>query len=389
MEKKFENLNLKNFIKILCLVGLFLVLIFPLSGNASKGMVLDLNPTDISAEKLKNRKIGIWRVDPSLKEKSLEEVRNIYEKKTEKELGEALRILDTGENGQTRFEIGDLGNGRYYLRDLSKVGEMRLASLVFEIPDGESSSEIDGKWEKDIKIRLHKTDRVGKSLKGAGFKLYRKDGSEVIVRDGRYQGIGKGEILYTDENGVIEIKDLPEGDYYFKEVEVPEGYVAKEEKTEFEFKGSYLLINVINDKVRGGYGFIKTDPDSKFLKGARFLLMKEEDGKLVRVKQDGKDIVLVSNGEGRFEVKDLPYGKYYLKELEAPKGYQKLKDEISFIVDGESEEKLMKIVNKPEKDNPPSPPPHTGDVAYPVLWIGGIVLAGLGLYLLREDKKKG
>lgn len=99
----------------------------------------------------------------------------------------------------------------------------------------------------------------------------------------------------------------------------------------------------------------------------------------------------------------LEFGDYYLWEIEAPKGYKKLKDPIKFTVGEESSTKILFIKNDelpppPPPDNPPENPPEkppkrppeipkTGDVAFIAMCISGLILIAMGISLVRDKKE--
>ena len=71
-------------------------------------------------------------------------------------------------------------------------------------------------------INLIKEDsETSEKLEGAEFKLYSKDNKEL----GTYT---------TDKNGVLEVKDLRPGEYYFVETKAPIGYELDSSKHEFK-----------------------------------------------------------------------------------------------------------------------------------------------------------
>lgn len=123
----------------------------------------------------------------------------------------------------------------------------------------------------------------------------------------------------------------------------------------------------------------------------------------MRVQKNGEDIILTSGEDGKFSVEGLEFGDYYLWEIEAPKGYKKLKDPIKFTVGEESSTKILFIKNDelpppPPPDNPPENPPEkppkrppeipkTGDVAFIAMCISGLILIAMGISLVRDKKE--
>ena len=103
-----------------------------------------------------------------------------------------------------------------------------------------------------------------------------------------------------------------------------------------------------------------------------------------------------TDGIGIFEI-DLPMGKYYVKEIEAPAGYE-LSDEIKSIEFNESnsfdihvEDKVIEKEPEPEPERDPKQeekkvePVQTGDKTYVVAVI--LIIAMLGVVTTINIKK--
>lgn len=161
---------------------------------------------------------------------------------------------ETGEDGIVSF--GNLALGTYQLEVTGGMPEGIRVGEPFQVSVpvlNESEVTYDGVtydpgtiWEYDVKarpksepewgaVRLIKYDsRTGESLKGAVFILYCENG-EIC-----HTVSGKDVELTTDEQGRIEVLRLPFGNYYFQEIEAPEGYKKSDEKVEFSITKSYV-----------------------------------------------------------------------------------------------------------------------------------------------------
>lgn len=164
--------------------------------------------------------------------------------------------LETDENGIAKFE--NLALGTYQVEVTGGMPEGHEAGEPFQIGVpalNEIEVTYDGVtyqpgevWEYDIKVypkslttleagavRLIKYDsRTGESLKGAVFALYYEDGEDY--RD----SAGEAMQWTTDEQGRFEVYDLPYGNYYFQEVQAPEGYQQSSDKHSFSITSSYV-----------------------------------------------------------------------------------------------------------------------------------------------------
>lgn len=186
--------------------------------------------------------------------------------------------------------------------------------------------------------------------------------------------------LYTDSNGQISVKNLPDGEYFFRENEPHKDYDLAENrgKESERLKRNNTTYKMTNRPInppgivppdskfkKGSYNFVKVDDskDKKRLAGATFALYKiDENGEAIPYKMDGKRYTIKSGSNGEFKVEDLTYGKYLLRETAAPSGYILDTKPIEFTISEKSAtaEAIM-IVNKPDQEKPPvvTPPGNT------------------------------
>ena len=208
------------------------------------------------------------------------------------------------------------------------------------------------------------TERVG--VKGeAGLYEFRDDLAESEIE---YQ-------LYTGVDGQIDVRGLPEGEYFFRENQPQKDYNLAEnrgkESNRLDHENSSDTMKnrpVTPPSVSpptpnnpyGSYNFVKVDDskEQKRLAGATFALYKvSEDGKQSPYEVNGKRYTVKSGDNGEFKVENLPYGKYVLRETVAPAGYILDVNPIEFTIskDSANAEAIM-IVNKRNPDRPVTPP---------------------------------
>lgn len=130
------------------------------------------------------------------------------------------------------------------------------------------------------------------------------------------------------------------------------------ELTETVGTDAIITCRFVNEQIPGGLSWKKVDEDGKALAGAEFTLTGP----------DGEEFAVTDNGEldaddtaGRFEVTDLAWGDYMIKETSAPDGYA-LSDETQTVtISGEKREATFSdIVNKKDADSHADP---DGDAA--------------------------
>ena len=179
------------------------------------------------------------------------------------------------------------------------------------------------------------------SLEGAEFEIYAAE--DIFTPDHQVDEQGKRHVIYakdtlvktvtTNKNGEAVIKDLPLGKYRVKETKTPAGFVLNPDSQEvsFIYKDQNTpeieeKLEFSNERQKVELSVEKQDAETgKALKGATFGLYNKEaisSGDKVIVKADTLLQEITSNEKGKavFTL-DLPLGRYYVKELQAPAGY--------------------------------------------------------------------
>ena len=179
------------------------------------------------------------------------------------------------------------------------------------------------------------------SLEGAEFEIYAAE--DIFTPDHQVDEQGKRHVIYakdtlvktvtTDKNGEAVIKDLPLGKYRVKETKTPAGFVLNPDSQEvsFIYKDQNTpeieeKLEFSNERQKVELSVEKQDAEiGKALKGATFGLYNKEaisSGDKVVVKADTLLQEITSNEKGKAAFTlDLPLGRYYVKELQAPAGY--------------------------------------------------------------------
>ena len=179
------------------------------------------------------------------------------------------------------------------------------------------------------------------SLEGAEFEIYAAE--DIFTPDHQVDEQGNRHVIYakdtlvktvtTNKNGEAVIKDLPLGKYRVKETKAPAGFVLNPDSQEvaFIYKDQNTpeieeKLEFSNERQKVELSVEKQDAEiGKALKGATFGLYNKEaisSGDKVIVKADTLLQEITSNEKGKAAFTlDLPLGRYYVKELQAPAGY--------------------------------------------------------------------
>ncbi|WP_141550985.1 SpaA isopeptide-forming pilin-related protein [Bacillus wiedmannii] len=143
----------------------------------------------------------------------------------------------------------------------------------------------------------------------------------IVLKDAKFDVIDKDNnvvaTVTTNEKGIAEVKDLPFGDYFVKEISAPEGYIKVDTPVKVTIDNTNIIEFVMKNtkKVENGqFKLLKKDSESgQLLPGAKFDVI-DKDGNVVET--------IITDGKGEALSKQLPVGTYTLKEVEAPKGYE-------------------------------------------------------------------
>lgn len=339
-------------------------------------------------------------------------------------------VLETWNNGEIVVE--NVPEGIYYFKELKPAPGYKEEGNKGKVSKDLKPGESDTVENKSTPI-LKKIDKVnGKTLDGAVFELYKKDGKKINVKktNAGYEvdPNGKDELV-TKNNGLLNITNLADGEYTIKEVKAPKGYKQADIKIDFAVKnfnavdkdGKVKILVVENTPESetppktptGGFNFVKIDSTKKEnrLAGAKFILMKKEGNGYKNVVKDGKEVKLTSPENGEFSITGLEYGEYALKEIEAPKNYTIDNELTPFKVDAASSSlPATKIVNKPftpvitqSKQNTittkytpsdltrivknPKSIVKTGDIRIIIMAVVGLIFLFMGVKLVNSDKR--
>ncbi|XZM24167.1 SpaA isopeptide-forming pilin-related protein [Clostridium perfringens] len=193
-------------------------------------------------------------------------------------------------------------------------------------------------------------------LEGAVFKLTTKEGE--TVRD-----IYNEEIkTFTFKDGDTLSFELPDGVYNLEQIKAPEGYELNKTPIQFIVNEDSKVVKVPWEgnpiKTTVNLEIHKINEKGLPILGANFKLFKEESPKkpikfaynknfkVYELDSMGGGKLIPSKDGASFKINNLPYGKYILKEVKAPKGY-KLSDDIYITLD--SEESFYRVGKEGKK----------------------------------------
>ena len=263
-----------------------------------------------------------------------------------------IEIITLDENEAATANT-DLPFGSYYIKEIATDEHYILSDtqypFTFEYAGQDTEIvEIKVNDGKPIENKLiygsvsgKKIDENGEALGGALIGIFKADETEFT----------KEHAIMTatsEKDGSFSFAKVPYGKWIVREIEAPEGFVLDDTSYEVNIGENEQVIEVeITDEyIHGNIELTKVDadyPDNK-LTGATFEVYKDVngDGKL----DDGDELIgnLEETATGIYEMKELLYGKYLVRETKAPEGFVLDKGVYSVFI--EKDETTYKVENK-------------------------------------------
>ncbi len=275
-----------------------------------------------------------------------------------------IKRLVVGETYTLREEFAPYG----YLKatdiqfTVEDTGKVQHVEMKDEVPTGSIVINKDGEFVTDTTLmKGYWYDFIFNffkdSLAGVTFDVYAKE--NIVSADGLdtvYHKAGdKVATIVTNDKGIARIDDLPIGKYYLVETKTIDGFVLDDTPIEADLsyidqntKVVFAGMDVTNERQKVQITVTKTDSETKkALEGAVFGLFAKEDivnkDGTVIVKADTQIERTVTGKDGKAAfTSDLPLGQYYVKEIEAPKGY--VKSDKIFDVDASYQGDKVKVI---------------------------------------------
>ena len=196
-------------------------------------------------------------------------------------------------------------------------------------------------------LEQNETFGIGKNdeIKNISFGLYAKE--DIVSSSGTViPADGLIEIITLDENGTATANtDLLFGSYYIKEIATDEHYILSDTQYPFTFEYAGQDTETVEIKVNDGkpienkliYGSVsgkKIDENGEALGGALIGIFKADETEFTK---EHAIITATSEKDGSFSFAKVPYGKWIVREIEAPEGF--VLDDTSYEVNiGENEQ---------------------------------------------------
>ena len=234
-----------------------------------------------------------------------------------------IETCTTDANGQFTTGYYEAGGG-WTIREISPSPGYLLDTTVYPVP---AAADQLPSIKNDLTLTMKETPILGRLSisklavnSAAGAKAPEAGASfEVFLKSaGSYDAAAETErdILTCGEDGTAQSKLLPYGVYIVRQLSGWEGYALDTTRHEVNISsdGETVSIQLRNEIFKGSLTIRKVDKDTEqALPGARFRLLDNAGNPFAEGTTDESGVLTFDN---------LPFGDYYLEELEAPNGYK-------------------------------------------------------------------
>lgn len=232
--------------------------------------------------------------------------------------GEVIASATTDENGVADF--GEFMSGDYMIKEVTAPTNYVLSEQEYNFTLAHDKPYIKTITNEHVKGKLQITKKdstTSAKLQNAVIALYNADGQEV----GRET---------SDESGVVTFDNLEFGNYTYKEITAPTGYVLSTKVTNVTIQSATTVTSTLtNTKSKPPVKVYKSDMDTKKPLAQATFVLKKANGTYIKTITTGTD--------GYANVGNLEYGDYTLTETVAPTGYIKTSSPVAFTIDATAE----------------------------------------------------
>lgn len=240
-----------------------------------------------------------------------------------------IEIISFDENGYGKATT-DLPFGSYYVKEISTNSAYIISDqkypVTFEYQGQDTATvHITANDGEAIENKLiygsvsgKKSDEDGKALGGAVIGIF-KAGTEEFTKENAIQ------TTTSKDDGSFSFAKVPYGTWIIREIESPKGFVLSEEEIAVTIGkvDEAVEIEMVNYFIKGNIELTKVDkdyPDNK-LSGAVFEVFADTNGNGEFDKDDELLGEMTELDGGVYQMKDLRYGKYFVREKAAPTGF--------------------------------------------------------------------
>lgn len=229
---------------------------------------------------------------------------------------DAIQRVTTGADG--KFEFTNIAFGEYFVKEMSAPKGYILNSTKYYVEITSAGAVIE--------IEIENVPEIGsvQIIKTSSDGVFYAQGIEFTLTGSNLNAPIKGK---TDSKGCLTFSNLKPGTYTVTET-VPDKYFPQDPQTVTVKPGEIATVSFANVVKIGTVKGLKVDHLGKPLAGAEIGLFTINTTSVV-----GNEAVqrMHTGTDGIFEFKNVPYGQYFVAELNPPEGY--IKNTTKYYVD--------------------------------------------------------
>ena len=266
-----------------------------------------------------------------------------------------IEVITLDGNGHGKA-ISDLPISNYYVQEISTnaayLKDDTKYPVVFEYAGQETATvHITANDDEAIENKIingsvsgKKSNEDGKALGGAVIGIF-QTGIEEFTAETAIQ------TTTSADDGSFSFEKVPYGTWVIREIESPTGFVLSEEEIAVTVGkvGEVVEIELVNYFIKSDIELTKVDadyPDNK-LTGAVFGVYADTNGNGEFDKDDELLGEMTELEGGIYQMKELRYGNYFVREKTAPTGF--VLDEKVYTVSIEENGKTYVVENEADK----------------------------------------
>ena len=221
-------------------------------------------------------------------------------------------VLNLTTNSNGTIEVNDLLAGDYEITEVKTLDGYILNTTPYKFTICENGQKVEYTMENQRalgNLTLVKVDsETNEVLSDVAFR--------ITALTGLYEG--KVSNVKTNEEGIVELENLPVGEYEVVEVKTLEGYVLNETPVNFTIaeNNQHIELTITNTREKGSLNILKYDSETKEpLANVTFSI------EALTGIDAGKSWMLQTGETGIIQVESLNLGEYQIVEVQAKDGY--------------------------------------------------------------------
>lgn len=276
-------------------------------------------------------------------------------------------------------------DGRYMTNELGEINISDLPLGVYELKEVKAlNSHVTDKTVYEIDLSYDGSDRTlyVKTLNLTNVKTIIELSKVDITNDKELEGAFMA--LKDNEGNIVETWTSSNEAHIMRGLEVGKKYTLIEDTAPLGYVKAESITFTVEDTEEVQKVIMKDDIIKVEISKQDFATGEELSGAKLQIINKNNEVIREWITDGKITmIERLPAGEYTLKEVQAPNGYE-VAESVKFTVEETAE--IQKVVMKDKKK--PIETVQTGDTTAKALYVGLLVITGIGLAILKKRNKK-